>query len=579
MPDTRPMAQSAAQTRPKKIRIGDLLVEHGIIGQQQLFTALERQRGSGKKLGRQLVDDGVMSEEQLLNFLARQLKIDYIDLRNYELETEVVQLIPEVQARRFRVIALAETARGLLLGMADPTDLFAYDEIARVVDRPLQIAVVKEQDLLSAFDAIYRKTGEISGFAQELGQQLTGDEADFGQGGGTAEAPDAPVVKLLRTLMEDAVQVQASDIHIEPAENELRIRFRIDGMLHTQTVMEKRIASALVSRLKLMAGLDISEKRLPQDGRFKTELRHKDIDVRLSTLPLQHGESAVMRLLDNSGGIMSLDRLGMGEQVLERFRMLARNPHGIVLVVGPTGSGKTTTLYSVLHEINDPAVKIITVEDPIEYQLPGIVQVQVNTKIDLSFARILRAMLRQDPDIALIGEMRDSETMEIGLRAAMTGHLVFSTLHTNGAISTIMRLIDMGAEPYLLAASLRGILAQRLVRRVCENCCAPVSLDEHHQVLLASLAGDAASGGGFVRGSGCTFCNDTGYRGRIGIFELLELDTVLVEALHNNELLKFGKLAAARPSFKSLAHNALDLARQGVTTMDEVMRISFGVGV
>ncbi|MFQ5487749.1 MAG: GspE/PulE family protein [Gammaproteobacteria bacterium] len=573
------MAQTAAQTRPKKIRIGDLLVEHGIISQRQLSAALERQRNSGKKLGRQLVEDGVMSEDQLLNFLARQLKIDYIDLRNYELNPEVVQLIPEVQARRFRVIALAETRHGLLLGMADPTDLFAYDEVVRIIDRPLHIAVVNEGALLHAFDTIYRKTGEISGFAQELGQQLTGDEAEFNHTTGAAEATDAPVVKLLRTLMEDAVQVQASDIHIEPDENDLRIRFRIDGMLHTQAVMEKRIASALMSRLKLMAGLDISEKRLPQDGRFEIELRHKNIDVRLSTLPLQHGESAVMRLLDNSGGIMPLDRLGMDKQILEPFRALAHNPHGIVLVVGPTGSGKTTTLYSVLHEINDPAIKIITVEDPIEYQLPGIVQVQVNAKIDLDFARVLRAMLRQDPDIALIGEMRDRETMEIGLRAAMTGHLVFSTLHTNDAVSTIMRLIDMGAEPYLLAASLRGILAQRLVRRVCDNCRAPARLDERHQILLRRLLGESASAEGFVHGSGCHFCNDTGYRGRIGIFELLELDAALVEALHNNELLTFGKLAVTRPGFRSLAHNALELARQGVTTMDEVLRISFGVGV
>ena len=570
------MAQTATQTRPRKIRIGDLLVEHGIISQEQLVSALERQRASGKKLGRQLVDDGVMSEDQLLNFLARQLQIDYIDLRNYDVRPEVVQLIPEVQARRFRVIALEDSESGLLIGMADPTDLFAYDEVARLTDRPLRIAVVKEQDLLATFDQTYRKTGEISGFAQELGQQITSDEAEFRVE--AAETADAPVVKLLRTLMEDAVQVQASDIHIEPDEDELRIRFRIDGMLHTQAVMEKRIAGALVSRLKLMAGLDISEKRLPQDGRFEIPLRHKDIDVRLSTLPLQHGESAVMRLLDNSAGIKPLDHLGMDSQVLERFRELARNPHGIVLVVGPTGSGKTTTLYSVLHEINDPAVKIITVEDPIEYQLPGIVQVQVNAKIDLSFARVLRAMLRQDPDIALIGEMRDNETMEIGLRAAMTGHLVFSTLHTNDAVSTIMRLIDMGAEPYLLAAALRGILAQRLVRRVCDNCREPAHLDERHRVLLARLAGDAAPAEGFVQGKGCSFCNDTGYRGRIGIFELLALDPVLVEALHNNRLLDFGRLAMERPGFRSLSHNALDLARQGITTMDEVMRISFGVG-
>jgi MSHA biogenesis protein MshE len=570
-------AMSVTTVKPKKIRIGDLLIEHKVISETQLNAALADQKKSGRKLGRVLIENGYLSEDQLLDFLARQLNIPYIDLKRYHLKPETVRLIPEVHARRFRVLAMEEGRDGLLIGMADPTDIFAYDELARVLRRPLKFAVVRESDLLKTIDIMYRRTAEISGLAQELEQELA--EADFDLGAlVTAEGlTDAPVVKLLQTMFEDAIQVNASDIHIEPDERELRIRFRLDGVLRVQTTAERKIAPALVSRLKLMAGLDISEKRLPQDGRFNVRVRDKSIDVRLSTLPVQYGESAVMRLLNQSTGVLDLEQLGMPEAILTRFRRMIHHPHGMVLVTGPTGSGKTTTLYGALKELNKPAHKIITVEDPIEYRLPGINQVQVNPKIELSFARVLRSVLRQDPDIILVGEMRDQETAEIGLRAAMTGHLVLSTLHTNDAVSTVARLLDMGAAPFLLAASLRGILAQRLVRRICDSCAEPVTLEPGQRAVVRAELGDAADGAGFKRGRGCTYCNNTGYQGRVGVYELVEMDDSLIEPLHRGDPLAFAAAARAQPGYQSLKRSALELAVRGVTTLDQVMRVTFGL--
>ncbi len=568
---------SAVTVKPKKIRIGDLLIEHKIISQEQLNAALAEQKKSGRKLGRVLIENGYLTEDQLLDFLARQLNIPCIDLKRYHLKPEVVHLIPETHARRFRVLALEGGHDSLLIGMADPTDIFAYDELARVLRRPLRLAVVRETDLLKAIDLMYRRTDEISGLAQELDQEMSAYDVDLNQLGGVDGLTDAPVVKLLQTMFEDAVQVNASDIHIEPDERELRIRFRLDGVLRVQTTAERRIASALLSRLKLMAGLDISEKRLPQDGRFNVRVRDKSVDVRLSTLPVQYGESAVMRLLNQTTGVLDLAQLGMPEVLLARFRRMIHSPHGMVLVTGPTGSGKTTTLYGALRELNKPTSKVITVEDPIEYRLPGINQVQVNSKINLTFGRVLRSVLRQDPDIVLVGEMRDQETAEIGLRAAMTGHLVLSTLHTNDALSTPSRLLDMGAAPFLIAASLRGILAQRLVRRICESCSEPLALEPGMRVVAEQELGRPADGLDFRRGRGCTYCNHTGYHGRIGIYELLEMDDSLVQALHRGDPLAFAHAAKMQPGFLSLKRSAVELAARGLTTMEQVMRATFGL--
>ena len=567
------------EMKPKKIRIGDLLIANKVISEEQLKSALADQKKSGRKLGRVLVENGFLSEDQLLTFLSQQLNIPYIDLRRYHYKPETVRLIPETHARRFRAIALEDSRESLLVGMADPTDIFAYDELSRVLRRPLRFAVVKESELLKTIDRVYRRTEEISDLAQELQQELSaqGGGVDLAALAETEGLTDAPVVKLLQSMFEDAVQVNASDIHIEPDEKELRIRFRLDGVLRVQTIADRRIANALVSRVKLMANLDISEKRLPQDGRTNIRIRDKSIDVRVSTMPVQYGESLVLRLLNPFGGVLGLDQVGMPKSLLERFRRLIHNPNGMVLVTGPTGSGKTTTLYAALKELNKPEFKILTVEDPVEYRLPGINQVQVNFRIELTFARVLRSMLRQDPDIILVGEMRAQETAEIGLRAAMTGHLVLSTLHTNDAVSTALRLTDMGVEPYMVAASLRGIISQRLVRRICESCAEPYELPAAQMAIVRAEAGDKADQLKFKRGRGCSHCNGTGYSGRLGVFEFLEMDNALVEALHTKDTAKFEAAARQQPGYQNLRRAAIILAAQGLTTMDQVVRATYSI--
>jgi len=461
--------------RPEKVRLGDLLFQEKLISRDQLEFALEQQKLIGRRLGRVLVDNGIVSEEKISEALSGQLKIPYINLKYYNINIEQVRKLPENQARRFRAIVLEEREGRVLVGMADPTDLFAFDEITRTLKRDINVAVVTESQLLETLDRGYRRTEEISGLVRELSAELGDAYIDFGTLGASVGADEAPVVKLLQSMFNDAIQVHASDIHIEPQEGSLVIRFRIDGVLHLQMEADNKIASALVLRLKLMSGLDISEKRLPQDGRFHVRVREQGVDVRIASCPTQYGESVVMRLLCQEGGMSSLDSLGMVPEMLVRFREIISRSGGMVLVTGPTGSGKTTTLYAALAEINTPAQKIITVEDPVEYRLPGINQVQVNEKIDLTFTRVLRSALRQDPDVILVGEMRDAETAQIGLRAAMTGHLVFSTLHTRDAAGTLFRLADMGIPRFMVVSSVQAVIAQRLLRTICASCIEPYS--------------------------------------------------------------------------------------------------------
>lgn len=564
--------------RRQKIRIGELLVQHKAISEQQLQEALAEQKRSGRKLGRVLIDMGFITEDEMLQILARQLGTQLIDLKHFKFKPEVVRVLPETHARRFRAIVLADRPQDMLVGMVDPTDIFAYDELSRILKKPVQAALVREADLLRAIDLVYRRTQEITTLAEELGEELAQGDYDLEQLAADEGSSDAPVIKLLQTLFEDAVQVGASDIHIEPDETVLRLRQRVDGLLQEQVLEGKRIASALVTRLKLMSGLDISEKRLPQDGRFSIRVKNKMLDVRLSTMPVQHGESVVMRLLDQSASMMELTELGMPAQMLPRFERLIQRPSGMVLVTGPTGSGKTTTLYSVLNRINREEVKIITVEDPVEYRLPRINQVQVHPRIGLDFARVLRTALRQDPDVIMVGEMRDQETVEIGLRAAMTGHLVFSTLHTNNAIATVNRLLDMGAQGYLVATALNAVIAQRLVRRVCDSCNREYRPGAHERAWLAAQLGpEKADGLVFQRGAGCTYCNNTGYRGRIGVYELLEMDENLINALRRNDAEGFARAAREHASYRPLLHCALDYAIEGVTSLDEVIRLTGGI--
>jgi MSHA biogenesis protein MshE len=559
--------------RPEKIRLGEILLQQKLLTEDKLKTALDEQKRSGRKLGRIFIDAGFVTEEQIGSALARQLQVPYINLKHFNIRPEVATRLPETLARRFRAIVLEDTGVFYRVGMADPTDLFAYDEINRVLKRDIQLAVVAESLLLQTVDRVYRRTEEISGLALELGEEL-GETTDFAALGLTPGAEDAPVVKLLQSVFEDAVQVRASDIHIEPQENKVLIRFRIDGVLHVQAEAESKIASALTLRLKLMSGLDISEKRLPQDGRFNVKVRNVQIDVRISTMPTQYGESAVMRLLNQSGGILGLERIGLPADMLKRLRKIIHRPNGMVLVTGPTGSGKTTTLYAALDELNTPERKIITVEDPVEYRLPGINQVQIHEKIELTFSRVLRTALRQDPDVILVGEMRDQGTVETGLRAAMTGHMVFSTLHTNDAISTPLRLLDMGAPRYMVAMSLQTVLAQRLLRLVCESCGEVTQLSPQEHEWMRLVLGGAADGPQYRKGRGCTQCNGTGYLGRTGVYEMLEMTKTVVEAANHPDPSIFIQAARKQMEGHTLRDHAVELVVQGKTTVEEAMRIS-----
>lgn len=557
----------------RRIRIGDLLVENRVISEGQLQAALTEQKRSGHKLGYTLIELGFIDEQRLLDFLSQQLQIPFIDLTSYPLQPEVVKRVQETMARRYRVILLEIRDKDVLVGMADPTDLFAYDELGHVLKKRIRQAVVRESDLLEALDRMYRRSEELNSLAGELHEDLTQGDFDLGQLMQTVEAGDAPVIRLLQTLFEDALQAKASDIHIEPDEEVLRIRQRIDGVLHEQVMNERRIAPALVQRLKLLASLDISEKRLPQDGRFQIKVKRHSIDVRLSTMPVQHGEAVVMRLLDQSSGILSLDDLGIEPGMLQRLRLLIKKPHGMVLVTGPTGSGKTTTLYSALNELNTAEKKIITVEDPVEYRLPRINQVQVHEQIGLSFARVLRTAMRQDPDILLVGEMRDLETAQIGLRAAITGHFVLSTVHTNSAIGTVSRLLDMGAPGYLMASSLLAIVAQRLVRRVCGHCAEPHAPNDMERAWLEGT-GQTHDLTGLRIGRGCNRCGNTGYRGRVGVYELLELNGEMASALRRDDHESFARIALASKNFAPLWQSVLRFACQGITSLNEAIRVS-----
>jgi MSHA biogenesis protein MshE len=563
----------------KRIRLGELLKEQNTITTGQLDQALKEQKRSGRKLGRVLTDLGILTEDSLHQALARHMDVPYVDLRQLALDPTVVRQLPEALARRHRALPLQADKRGLLLGMADPTDLFAYDELLKRLKQPLRLALVSESELLRMMDVMYRRTDEIASLVQEVREDLRETDVDLEQLTADEASADAPVLRLLQSMFTDAVQVGASDIHIEPGDGRLRIRQRIDGILQEQLLEGSRVAGALVTRIKLMSGLDISEKRLPQDGRFSIKVGETQLDVRVATIPTQHGEAVVLRLLNQSMGLQPLESLGMPEDVQERFSRLIRRSAGMVLVTGPTGSGKTTTLYSAINILNKPDSKIVTVEDPVEYRLDRITQVQTNAKIGLDFSRVLRSVLRHDPDVVFVGEMRDRETVDIGLRAAITGHLVFSTLHTMNAVATIDRLVDMGAPGYMVAAAVHAVLAQRLVRKICADCAEPHAADEHEAAWLRAQVGEkVASLMSLKQGAGCSYCNMTGYKGRVAVYELLEIDHELADAIRRQDLTGFAKIAATRKGYRPLAQSAIELAANGRTSIAEAMSSVSGLG-
>lgn len=554
----------------KKLKLGDLLLENKVVSHYQLEKALAIHKETGKKLGDVLIELGFIDETSLLLFLAKQLNLPFLELNFYKIKPEVIRELPENLARRHKAIPIDRIKSEFLVAMTDPTDLVAYDEISRKLKRQIRLVVVRDKDLQRVIDEVYRRTAEIASLAGELEQEIgvfTKSEID-------EEIGDAPIKKLLHSIFEDAIQVNASDIHIEPATDGLRIRQRIDGVLQEQVIKGKTIVSALILRLKLMAKLNISERRLPQDGRFSINIKDRKIDIRISTMPVHDGEAVVMRLLDQSSGVLRLNDLGMSQTMLDKFNHHLTRPHGMILVTGPTGSGKTTTLYGALSEINSYEKKIITVEDPVEYSFDRINQVQVQPKIGLNFSAVLRSALRHDPDVVMVGEIRDEETAQIALRAAMTGHLVLSTLHTNDAMSAPVRLLDMGIKPFLAASAIRLIIAQRLAKRICQSCKENYIPNEQELRWLNNIISYHKPDTFFTRGRGCSQCQMRGFKGRIGIYELLEISPAMIDALREHDLKKFNQLVQENEAFVPLTHSAYDYALAGIITVDEVLRLS-----
>ncbi|HEX5311628.1 GspE/PulE family protein [Aquabacterium sp.] len=562
----------------RKFRLGEVLVQQGLLSLHQLEQALAEQKRTGRKLGRVLSDMNLVTDQAIGLTIAEQMKLPFLDLARRELSPELVMRLPESLARRHRALVIGQQDDGLLVAFSDPMDTFAQDEVARALHSTIHPVVVTEKSLMDVVDRIYQRREQVSGLADEVAADLGPAVASLDMLAGTE---DAPIVKLIASIFETAVAQAVSDIHIEPQERQTIIRFRIDGVLHQHSTYDPKVSTALIQRLKLMSNLDISEKRLPQDGRFQTAINNSPIDIRISTLPTQYGESVVMRLLIQSNQKASLDALKMPQAILSRLKLALSAPSGLILVTGPTGSGKTTTLYAALAELNDSETKIITVEDPVEYRLPGLNQVQVHDKIDLTFARVLRACLRQDPDVLLVGEMRDQETAEIGLRAAMTGHLVVSTLHTNDAAGAVLRLADMGVPPYMSALGLRLVLAQRLVRVVCDSCRMPYEPAAHEiewlDKDLADMRGDDGAPmqkGTFFKGVGCNNCHQTGYRGRTGIYEMIEMTPEMTHAASQGDHITFNQIAQKQFANYTLKRDAIRLVLSGRTTVAEAMRAS-----
>ncbi|MDZ7372336.1 MAG: type II secretion system ATPase GspE [candidate division KSB1 bacterium] len=555
----------------KNVLLGDFLVEQGLITEEQLRKALAYQQKAGKLLGRSLIELGFIGEEELIKALSEQLGVQYVSLKNYRIDPEVVKLVPEELARNYRLIPLFAIEKTLTVAMANPLDVVAIDALSRTTGMKVEPVVCSEEEIAEAIEHYYggnRIRSALRDLQLPLGKEEELEQVD--EQTLRREAEEGPIIKLVNLILEQAVQDGASDIHVEPLEDRVRIRYRIDGVLHEVHSAPKAVQLALTSRLKILSDLNIAERRVPQDGRFRLHLQNREIDFRVSTLPTAFGEKVVLRILDKKKTIR-LHELGLDERELAILRSLLKRPHGMILVTGPTGSGKTTTLYAALMELDRNSKNIVTLEDPIEYQLEGVSQSQVNPKIGLTFAAGLRSILRQDPDIVMVGEIRDLETAQISVQAALTGHLLLSTLHTNDAAGAVTRLIDMGVEPYLIASSVQGVVAQRLLRRVCPNCAEPWKPPaELLESLQVSLDPDVQ----FVRGKGCIGCKQLGYKGRIAIYEILVMDDELRELVLRRAPSTEIRNLAIRKGMRTLREAGLRKAAEGITTLDEVFRVT-----
>jgi len=559
-------------------RLGELLVREELITPLQLQQAMEETKKHGGRLGAELAKLGFLEENELTAFLSKQYGVPAIDLREFDIDNETIALIPREVVHKHKVIPVNRTGSTLIVAMADPSNIFAVDDIKFLTGYNVEVVVASEDALEEAEEKYYNQSVNFDDVMDDFGD----DEIDFDEEDEDdlnildleKSAGDAPVIKLVNLILMDAIRKNASDIHCEPFEKNFRIRYRIDGMLYEVMKPPVKLKHAITSRLKIMASLDIAERRLPQDGRIKMKLgKNREMDFRVSTLPTIWGEKVVLRLLDKSNLQLDMTKLGFEERALEKFKESIYQPYGMILITGPTGSGKTTTLYSVLSELNKSTTNISTAEDPVEYNLFGINQVQMHDDIGLNFASTLRSFLRQDPDIILVGEIRDFETAEIGIKAALTGHLVLSTLHTNDAPSSISRLLNMGIEPFLVSSSVLMIGAQRLVRRVCADCTEPVEVTEQTLLDLGVKPEDTEDFE-IAQGRGCRTCNNTGYKGRSACYEVMPMTEEIREFVLNGASTLEIKREAIRQGMKSLRQSALWKLRHGETTVEEVVRMT-----
>jgi type IV pilus assembly protein PilB len=551
------------QTKTRK-KLGEILIERGVINEDTLRQALIDQKVTSQRLGEILIERGWATAEKINLALAQQMEIETVNLTDYVIEPQVLAFVREEEARKFKLLPLFRTGNVLSLAMVNPNDVFAIDQLQRLTGMKIKSFLAPEADISWAIEQYYRKAETV----EQIIASINAEKLAKGE-----REEETNILRLANLLITEAVHDKASDIHVEPEKDTVNIRYRIDGILHKRFVLPKFLQSAITSRIKIMANLDISEKRLPQDGRIRMRIESKEIDFRVSTCPTVYGENTVLRILDKSGLTLGLEALGFPQKDLERFKGMFTSAYGIILVTGPTGSGKTTTLYSVLQKLNRENVNVMTVEDPVEYQFHGMRQVQVNPTIGLNFASALRSFLRQDPNIVMVGEIRDLETAEIAVQAALTGQLVLSTLHTNDAPTAFTRLVDMGVEPFLVSSSLLGVLAQRLLRKVCDKCreeYAPTP-----EIIRALRCEELASPKvKFSRAKGCKVCSNTGYRGRIGIYELLSnsrkiQDSVLKKA-SANEI----RMMAKQEGMTTLRDAAIEKLFAGITTVEEVFRVT-----
>lgn len=544
-------------------RLGDLLVEAGLLSEDQLQSTL-KEKSPGQKLGDALLQRGHITEQQLIEVLEFQLGIPHISLYRYPFDVKLFNLIPKETAKRNRLIPLKKEGDKLFVAMADPMDFFAIDDLRLSTGFQIETAIATKDDILRAINKYY----DIDEGFEELMGDLPDSDLKKEE---KINADDSPVVRLVNQLLSNATALKASDIHLDPQETKVVIRYRIDGVLRTERVLPKHMQSLLTARIKIMANLDITEHRVPQDGRIKVNLDFHPIDLRVSTLPTVYGEKIVLRILDLGSSLNDITKLGFNKLNLKRFTDMIERPTGIVLITGPTGSGKSSTLYAALNKLNSEEVNIITVEDPVEYQLEGVNQIQVNTNVGMTFAKGLRSILRQDPNIIMVGEIRDKETVEVAIRASLTGHLVLSTIHTNDSLGTVTRLLDMGVEPFLVASSLSGIVAQRLVRRVCRDCMEE-QLPTKREIEIFAKRGMKIEK--ITRGRGCSSCSMTGYKGRIAIHEVLVLNDEMRRVIMNGESFTRLRELAIKSKTIFLIDDGLLKVKQGMTTTEEILRVA-----